>query len=296
MFLSVIVLFSSCSKDVPTIADPNYAPPVSAVPSHFEQKIIIEQFTSASCGDCPKANLNLDSLVRFNPNRVFGLSFHVNDVMTDTAILTANGKIYHDSLFNPTGIYPSGMINRHLNSFSDISPDQWASHVQTELGHVPSCGLALEAKTIEGNTLKLTVHVGFSETMVGQYNLHAYVVENQVISNDSIYDQMNNFSINGTTPDSLLSLYSLDDTIHRYAHKYVFRKIITPDGVAGDPIPESMMRRGNDYTVIYDLDLTGINTANSGIIVFVDKFAPILTGHWIENVQSVSFGEIKDWN
>jgi hypothetical protein len=137
--------------------------------------------------------------------------------------------------------------------------------------------------------------VGFTATMFGEYRIHAYVVEDRVQSNDSLYDQINDFSASGSTPDTALSLYNLNDTIHNYIHKYVLRKVITADET-GSPIPASMMFPGNDYILHYGVDLTGIHVENSSILVFVDKYALTPNGHWIENVQLVPIGESKDWN
>jgi hypothetical protein len=298
LLISVVVLqLIACSKKLPDIPDAANAPAVSAVPAHFVQKVLIENFTDASCGQCPKANLILDSLVKYNSDRVYAASFHITDVMTDLELLQSfSGTIYHDSVFNSTGAYPSGLVNRHNNSIADISPDQWAVNTFTQLSHIPSCGVALEADKINGNNLTLSVHVGFSDNMVGQYMIHAYIVTNSIQSVDSMYDQMNDFSINGLTPDSNLSLYALDDTIHQYTHKNVLTKVSTPAGFEGDPIPASAMVKGNDYLVNYSISLNGINTDNSYIIVFVDKHALTPNGHWIENVQRVKIGETKDWN
>jgi hypothetical protein len=294
--IASVVLFS-CSEESPVVPDPNNAPAVSSVPDHFVQKIVIESFTMASCGQCPKANLFLDSLIRFNTDRIYGVQFHIDDAMADTSLVQPfSGRNYYDSLFNPAGIYPAGMLNRNLNSLSDLAPELWGSRAFSMLTRVPSCGVALEAENLVGNILKLVVHVGFSADMYGQYRIHAYVVKNVVQTSDSTYDQMNDFSIDGATPDSTLPLYQLNDTINRYAHKYVLQKVVTPDGVEGTIIPESAMIKGNHYATTLDLNISGVNADNSFILVFIDKHATSLTNHWIENVQVVKIGESKDWN
>jgi Outer membrane protein Omp28 len=295
--LSAFLLVSACSKTPPAIPNPTDAPPVSAVPLSFKQKILIENFTFTSCGQCPKADLILDSLIKNNPGKVYGATFHINDIMADSTLNSpTSGLNYFDSLFNTSGTYPSGMVNRVISSPADLSPDLWASTVMSALGRIPSCGVALEASNIVNNTLKLVVHVGFNATLSGDYRIHVFIVENAVQSNSTLYDQMNDFSINGTTPDSLLSLYALDDTIHLYNHKNVMRKVVSAGSFEGTPIPQYLMVKGVDYVLNYDIDVTGIKTGNSSVIVFVDKYAQSSYGHWIENVQSVPIGENKDWN
>lgn len=297
IIISAFLFLNACSKDSPEVPNPSDAPPVSAVPSSFTQKILIENFTQTYCGQCPKANLILDSLIKYNPGKVYGASFHINDIMADSTLNSpTSGLNYFDSLFNTSGNYPAGMVNRVAPSPADLSSGLWASSVFSALGRVPACGVALEASTIDNNTLKLVVHVGFTAVLAGDYRIHIYIVENSVQSNSTLYDQMNDFSINGSTPDSLLPLYSLDDTIHVYNHKNVVRKVISSNGFDGSLIPQVLMVKGNDYVINYDIDLTGIKTGNSSVIVFVDKYAQNPYGHWIENVQSVPIGENKDWN
>jgi hypothetical protein len=294
----LLILFYSCTKNPPAIPNPSDAPDISAVPSEFVQKIVIENFTQTTCGQCPKASLTLDSLVSHNPNRVYGVSFHIGDAMMDSALnVVPSGGNYYDVLFNPSGIYPSGLVNRVASSVTDLSPDGWAFKVLGALGRTPACGIAIDAKKINGNKLNLTVHVGFSAVLAGDYRIHTYIVENYVRSSDSLYDQLNDFSINGLTPDSLLpQLYLQDDTIHLYKHNYVLRRVVSPGGLTGTPIPQAAMVRGNDYPINFDVSLDGINAGNSSVLVFVDKYATTGYGHWIENVQMVPIGESKDWN
>lgn len=293
---AVVVCFNSCSKDSPSIPDPNSAPKISALPNTFLQKVVIENFTMTSCGQCPKYHLMLDSLINYNPGRVYGLTIHVNDVMQDTNLLTVNGGNYYDSIFNPTAIYPSGMVNRRVTSLNDLMPDNWPSTVYSNLGNSTPCGIAIEAENIVGGNLFLKVHLGFLSTLPGQYNLHAFLVQDQVYSNDSIYDQMNDYSYEGATPDSNLSLYPQNDTIHLYRHKYVLKKIIADNGPEGDPIPVGSAVGGNQYIANYTVDLSGINVDNCYILVYIDKYATTSTGHRIANAQVARIGTTQDWN
>jgi hypothetical protein len=296
LFSIVAIIFSSCSKDSPSVPDPQSAPKISSIPSSFVQKIVIENFTMTSCGQCPKYNLLLDSLMRFNPDRIYGLTIHVGDVMEDTNLLTVTGRNYYDSLFNPTQIYPSGMVNRRLASLADLIPDNWPAATFSAMGYVPSCGVAIEAEDINNSNLHMIVHVGFVNALPGQYNLHILLVKDQVVSGDSLYDQMNDYSSEGATPDSTLPLYQLNDTIHLYSHHYVLQKVLSDYGPDGDPIPMTQTFAGNHYTAGYNIDLSSVDVNNSFILVYVDKYATTMTGHRIENAQVVRIGNTKDWN
>ena len=291
------MVFNSCSKDSPSIPDPTAAPAISAMPTSFLQKIVIENFTMTTCGQCPKYDLMLDSLVTHNPDRVYALTNHVTDVMCDTSLLTSTGGNYYDSVFNPVQIYPSGMVNRHLSSLNDLNPDNWPTTVFTTLSNVPTCGLAIEAENITNSTLNMTVHIGFASALLGQYNLHAFIVTDQIYTNDSLYLQLNDYSYEGATPDSnLTTLYPLNDTIHPYRHKYVLKKVIAAGGPEGDVIPTGSTYAGSHYTANYIVDLTGIDINNCYILVYVDKYATTYSGHKIINAQVARLGTTKDWN
>lgn len=296
LLLVVLLAIISCNKDVSEIKDPATAPAVSELPAQFDQKVLIESFTQTSCGQCPKADLIIDSLIRFFPGKIYDVAFHVEDFMADSNLIQSfSGRNYYDSVFNSALIYPSGIVSRKLTSLADVSPDLWLNKTISALSEIPSCGIALEAENIEGNTLSLTVHVGFSANMFGDYRIHAYVVEDAIVSNDSIYDQYNDFDTLGATPDMLSPLYHLGNPIHLYAHRYVLKKVLTQAGT-GDVIPSTEMIAGNQYVVNYSINTGSFDMNDSYIIVFVDKHALTPTGHRIENVQRVKLGESKDWN
>jgi len=297
VFIFILFLFAGCRKDSPQIQDPKDAPPISAVPSSFNQKILIEEFTSFYCGQCPRAQLVSDALIAANPDRVYAVRIHLNDLLICQDITdTFSGINYLDTLYNYSGISPAGMVNRYDQQTSDLISDNWTSKVNSMIGNIPRCGLAIDASTLTGSTLHLAVHTGFSETLAGDFRLHVYLIRDVFQSNDSSYDQFNDFSISGPTPDSTISLYNLPYEIHPAAHKYVLLKVITSHGVAGDVIPESSMHAGSDFIKSYDVNMSGINPAGASIIAFVDKFGSNAGGHRIENVQKVSVGSTKNWN
>ncbi|MBK6837476.1 MAG: Omp28-related outer membrane protein [Bacteroidetes bacterium] len=88
----------------------------------------------------------------------------------------------------------------------------------------------------------------------------------------------------------------MNDTIRNYKHKYVLKRILSDNGLAGDIIPQTLMTRGNDFAKTYVINLTGINYSACSIVAFVDKYGDTDTNHRIENVQMVKVGEAKDWN
>ncbi len=298
LIIALLLLLASCSKNSQEIPNPGSAPDISAVPAVFKQKILIEEYTQISCGQCPKAQYYIDSLMKLWPDRVYAANIHVGDLLEAPSVVnTITGINLLDSMFNTNSIYPGGPINRIISSPIDFSVDYWVTSVQAKIGQIPSCGLAIQANEItSANKLNLIVHTGFSANLFGDYRLHGYVVERSFTSTDSLYDQMNDFSFEGISPDTTLPFYALNDTIHLYNHKYTLKKIIANNGLLGDQIPQGIMTRGSEYIKNYTVDLTGINSGNSYVIFFVDKYGTTSSSHWIENVQQVGIGSTKDWN
>jgi hypothetical protein len=296
LLLISLCLFSGCNKESPAVPDPATAEDISPVPNRFDQKMLVEAFTMTTCGQCPKSHLLMDSLLTQYSGRAYGVYYHVADLLEDTNLLDPyTGTNTFDSIFNPNSIFPSGLVNRRVNNSLSNITDYWFSNTQSLFGRIPSCGLAIEAKDLVNGILTVTVHTGFSADMAGAYRLNGLLVQNVFQTSDSTYDQMNDFSSEGFSPDSTISLYQLNDTIRNYQHKYVVRRILSANGLDGDEIPQGLMFRGNDYVKNYSVSVVGLNTENYFLIFYVDKFGPP-DGHLIENVQRCPIGESKDWN
>ncbi len=286
----------SCNDDVAEIDDPAMAPSISQVPANFDQKILLETYTSSNCGVCPENDLLRDSLVAENPGRVYPVSIHLNDLLVDFSSTGMTGSNYMDSLYNSGGLSPAGSVNRKISGTSDLSPSNWRSNINSTLGTIPRCGLAIDATNIDGNTLKVVVHTGYSTTLSGEYRIHAYLIRSTFRSADTIYAQLNDFSIDGPTPDSNSVFYLQGPLLINYAYKNVLVKVINDNGPEGDIIPAGSTYRGNDYAKTFTVDLTGINTTGLQVVAFVDKYGTDGTSHRIENVQLVAVGDVKNWN
>ncbi|TAH42168.1 MAG: Omp28-related outer membrane protein [Bacteroidetes bacterium] len=296
LLTACLFTFLACNNDVAEIDDPAMAPSITQVPTTFDQKILLETYTSSNCGVCPENDLLRDSLASENPGRVYPVAIHLNDLLVDLSSTGMSGFNYMDSLFNPGGLSPAGAVNRKISGTSDLSPSNWRSNINSSLGTIPRCGLAIDATNITGNTLKVVVHTGFSATLSGEYRIHAYLIRSVFRSPDTAYAQLNDFSIDGPTPDSNSVFYLQAPFLINYAYKNVLVKVINDNGPEGDIIPAGSTYRGNDYSKTFTVDLTGINTAGLQIVAFVDKYGSNGTSHRVENVQLVAVGDVKNWN
>jgi hypothetical protein len=297
VFMSLVLLsvLFSCKKENLDPADV-YVPDIPALPSRFSQNVLIEQFTQSFNGQCPVADLILDSLVTSNADRIAAVNIHVLDQLSCTQLLDTNNALnLLDEAFNLTGTYPTGMSNRDITSVSDLNVMNYASRLNSTLSQVPRCGLAIDANDLNNGYLNLSVHVGFSDDLAGSYRLHVYLVENGFESPDSTYYQSNDFSQFGSVPTPGISLYDLPDPIFGYTFPYVLRRIITPP-VEGETIPTASAKKGKDYIRSYILDFRNKIPTDYSIIAFVDKFGSTATSHRVENSRMVQVGKVSPWN
>ena len=293
--LSILMASFACKKDNLDPADV-YIPDIPAVPARFSQNILIEQFTQSFNGQCPLGDLLLDTILSTNPDRIAAVNIHSLDQLASEDLLdTSNGLNLMDEYYNSTLLYPAGMINRNITGTSDLSIYNYATTVNSTLSRIPRCGLAIDANDLPNGYLNLSVHVGFSEDLLGSYRLHVYLVEKGFQSNDSSYFQRNDFSQSGATPDSNLVFYNLPDPIFGYNFPYVLRNIITPV-MEGEVIPAANAMKGKEYIRSYIIDLRNKTVSNYTIIAFVDKYGTTGTSHQVENSRMVQVGKVAAWN
>ncbi|MEY4594594.1 MAG: outer membrane protein Omp28 [Bacteroidota bacterium] len=291
----ILTLVTGCKKDV-ELKDP-YVGDIPPLPENFGQNILIEQFTSSTAGQAPAADLLLDSLSAQYGERFIGVNLHAADLLqADDVTDTATGSNTVDAFFNVTGIYPSGMVNRMISSSADLSPVNYSGKTAVMLGNTPRCGIAIDANEVRNGYLNLSVHVGFSNDLAGAYRLHIYLVENEFVSTDSLYDQANEFSQNGTNPLPGSPFYSLPPMINGYAYPKVLRRIINNGGVDGEVIPANVALKGKEYVKDYIVDVRNLDTDNYSVVVFVDKYSTDAFTHRIENARSANIGTVAVWN
>jgi hypothetical protein len=292
IIVCLVAFTSACKKEgTVTLPIPDTTKSITSVPSSFHQKILIEEFEGTGYDGSPTADYYLNRLITevngVYPDRVYGTSIHVGDIMEVPELQYLNLNTL-DSTFNNTGIHPVAMANREDQDPSTISWIDCADKIPGLLGQNPKCGLAIDASQINGNVLSLLIHAGFQIDVAGEYHLHVYLVEESVQSSDTLFDQTN------STIDTACPYFYSPNPIHNYAHKNVLRKIIST--VPGDGIPAANMKKGKQFVKAYSVNLSGLSWSNCSIIAFVDKYADYAAGHRIMNVQKVSVGSLKNWD
>lgn len=288
--LYLSVLFSalmSCKKSgsdetTPTEPSGNNNGAVSAVPSSFTQKVLLEFFTSANFGVCPSGMVKADQAVNSNSARVYSSYIHDADGMTLTQI---------NNYISTYGVssYPSGMVNR-TPSLGNVmlQPSQFLSNVNAALAKAAKCGLAINS-TVSGSTASVEIHAGFKESLSGNYGLVVYLLEEEVTGSGTQYDQKNNDNNVASSP-----YYNLGNPITGFKHNNTVRKIVS--STDGDLISSSSIVAGGEFKKTYSVSLSGYNQNKLSVIAFILKKGTSATTYEVMNVQKASVGSLKNWD
>jgi hypothetical protein len=283
------VTLVSCKKNNDDDDSGSGGGPSATIPTTFTQKVLLEEFTGAWCGYCPRGAATSETLETSKAGKFIPVAVHSGDVMEITY------GAFIDNLFNTVG-YPSGMINRTaVNGEAALGDNLWSSKTTAILNETATAGLAIDASKVTGETMTLKVRTSITLTDTGQFKLIVYLVEKSVINSASTYDQHNYMSQTGSSPDPSSPYYDDPPLIHNFEHKHVLREVITA-GNYGEDIPAAEIGAGIEHTVTYTVDLTGYTHSNLEVVAFIDKYSTDKAKHKVLNVQTTNVGSNKNYD
>lgn len=218
------------------------APVFPALTSHIK-KILIEDFTGHTCGNCPKAAKELHDIDSIYPGKIIGLGLHVGGYAAPTPgyngsvstsylvdYRTTVGELY-DATFGASEFgLPQGMFNRkdydavnktHLQFYPN-----WKTYVAGMIAEPSVVDLQISSDyTSATRKLCTAVRDSFLTTMSGTFKL---VV---LLTQDSIIDWQDYIGVNKSD----------------YVHRHVLRDAITPLGALGEPIETGTLEAGTTH-------------------------------------------------
>lgn len=283
LFLSFIstIIFTSCDfvgnpypvtnanlGDTTSCPDPTF--PV--VTAHIK-KILIEDFTGHTCGNCPRAADTLASIDNLYPGKIVALAIHAGSFAApapgyagspSTAFLadytTSVGDDY-DATFGASAFgLPQGMFNRkefdaitqtHLKFFPN-----WKTYVAGIVGEPSVVDLQMIANfDLSTRKICLSVKDSFLTTMSDTLKM---VV---LLTQDSIISWQDNVGVITST----------------YVHRHVLRDAITPSGAWGEALISGSIPVGTThikkfaYTIPADYKGIPCDVTQCHIIAFIYK-------------------------
>lgn len=286
VFISAFAI--SCSKEddsSPKPADNTSTSEITAVPSTFKQKVLIETFTGAGQPQCPDGFVKMDNLLSSNSTTAIPVMIHYSDGMEIPYYTTLETTFSNN--MPPT--FPSAMINRTQSLGMVIfNRTQWQSNFDVAKQKTANCGLAIKT-SVTGNTATVEVHCGFKNSTGSDANLTVYLTENDVSGNGNMYDQRNSYNTTTGHPYA-----NLGDPIINFDHNYVLRKVVS--AALGDAIPTASNTTSGEYVKTYTVDISGYKADDLQIVAFISKTGTSATTRDIYNVQKVKLGSIQNWD
>ena len=244
-----------------------------------KKKLILEEFTGASCVACPQGHQKAQSILSNNPDKAFVIAYHPSKINLTTGFgYTApmntgdpdmrrdfSNAFFTSSYGQVTSLFlPGAFINRRLNCNARyLSTAYWEQLTAFLLQEISPVNVGLNSIYNAANqTLSITVETYYTQTVTENNRLFVLITEDNIVA-----AQM------GSTSN--------------YLHQHVFRESVT-SGQWGELITEPTTS-GSLVTRNYTFNLSNardpINISNAHVIAFVMSESPyhhILTGYEVK--------------
>lgn len=189
-----VLSFSACKEKGPSIdfgtslkEDSTYIAPVPTAQAHY---VLVEEFTGATCTNCPEARDMLHDISAANDERLIvmgihpfgiGQAFPVHDSKYDfrTEKGTAIKNTYYGDL---QGIPAAGFDRVKLGGVAALLTPKWASAIQDRLA-VPS-PVNLDIKSTYNETTHkadIEVKVAYTADIIGAHKISLVLIEDSLI-------------------------------------------------------------------------------------------------------------------
>ncbi len=222
------------------------------------RKVLLEDYTGHTCGNCPKAAVKLHEIQVANPEKVVGIAIHagsfaqVSSPKYTTDFQSTEGTAW-DVFFGISNAgNPNGMINRidkpagqHIKYH-----DTWAASVSAALAIAPDAHIHIRNTYFtDCRILKTHISNEYLTAQNGTYKLSVVIVENGIV------DYQKDYSV-------------FPDAVPNYVFDHVLRGSM--NGTWGDEIATGAIAVGATQTKDYELTLpTTWNVANCKVVAFV---------------------------
>lgn len=210
--------YSTVSSSIDTVS---YPPPSYTINSSAPRKVLVEDYTGHTCGNCPNGALILHNLVNSNPN-IIGLAVHCGVTFASPAPpkypkdwRTEVGTALDNEFGVSSAGQPNGMINRKEIGGSKIHfYNVWANEANNILSADPIADIELKIKpyyVTSNRKLISYVHAGFIQNIIPEVKLGLYLVEDSIVAPQKWYGQ--------SLPQ---------DYVEMYVHDHMLRKNVSP--------------------------------------------------------------------
>jgi len=228
------------------------------------KKILLEDYTGHTCGNCPRAAEQTELLIETYCDHIIPISVHVGffaepysngkytyDFRTDA------GEEWSEFFGNSSAGLPNGMVNRmEYNSTEILAYETWAAAVEQILLEVPTIDINISNNYSNTNReLNTSIDINFLSSIAGNLNLSILIVEDSIVNWQKDYDY-NDINNQG------------NKDIENYIHRHVLRDAV--NGTWGDAIVKNNIEKGETIKKTFKYTLNpDWNYKNCSIVAFV---------------------------
>ncbi len=213
----------------------------------FQKRVLIEDFTGAWCGYCPRVSYAIDQLKSQNAKIVpVALHHKAGSISSDPYDVSALATPLRTQI-NLQG-YPTAMLNRVTEW--DAPENSNLAQVQSLASTSAGLGLAMSS-SVSGGSISLDVKIKFASDFSG-LSLVVYILEDNLIYNQTNYT----------------SFYGGTSTIVGFEHDHVLRASLTNilgDALVGSTITGQTITK--NFTVSVPTNIA--NVSNMTFVAFV---------------------------
>jgi hypothetical protein len=251
IFVISLLCILSCDK----VTDP-YQEKADIVSS---RKILIEEFTGHTCGNCPEGSLVLNELTELFGDNLVAVSMHAGSFAYPicdnekfcTEFRTQTGETFVSEF--QIDANPVATVNRALFSgLRKLDIGAWATSVNELLAIDADITMEITASIdTASRNLEVSVNSEIVNAVAGDYSISVGLVEDSIVDYQKFYAGQ---QIYRATNDAV---YQVETNIADYLHRHVFRGNI--NGVWGEAI-NLTVPVGN--SILYTAPITAINAAH----------------------------------
>jgi len=254
------------------------------------KKVLVEKYTSAYCGNCPRATLDMLAYESMNPNLIW-VAHHCPWVVRDSMHTTDIDPFYN----NYTNSAPKATIDRiKYNNQSSVATGagSWNMHITNQTATTADVSVGISG-TFNTTTREITVDITsnfYNAVASADRRVNLFLVETDImVPNTQGYNQANYDNNNPSSP-----LYMLGNPITNYVHKNVTRAVLSPTWGNTGAIPASPAVN-TDYVQSYTYNIpAGYDISNSYLVAFVARYdASDINNHEVLNAERLDISALS---
>lgn len=217
-----VLVFSTCDKIEKPYLEENSDKCGNGNLSIPIKKILLEDYTGHTCGNCPRAAEQTELLINTYCDHIIPVSIHVGFFAEPYTsgkytydFRTTAGAAWDAEFGNSTAGLPNGLVNRtSYNASKILAYESWAAAIDKLLKEPPAINIEIK-NNYNGDTRELEtfVDIGFLKSTTNELKLTILLVEDSLVNWQKDYDY-----------DDLTNPGNTD--IENYVHRHVLREAI----------------------------------------------------------------------